>query len=75
MFSLVKNNHTVIREILNVSQLEWIEGESLEIRVTKAEGSKCKRCWHWELGVGNHEEHPEICKRCVDAVESQKVTD
>ena len=51
----LKNNHTVIREILNVSQLEWIEGESLEIRVTKAEGSKCKRCWHWELDVGNHE--------------------
>ncbi|MDB4690685.1 isoleucine--tRNA ligase [Verrucomicrobia bacterium] len=71
----LENNHTVIREILNVSQLEWIEGESLEIRVTKAEGSKCKRCWHWELDVGNHEEHPEICKRCVDAVESQKVTD
>jgi isoleucyl-tRNA synthetase len=67
----LKENHAVIKEIMNVSQLEWTEGEALDIQVAKADGSKCKRCWHWEMEVGSHEQHPEICNRCVEAVESQ----
>ena len=70
----LKQNHAVLREIMNVSQLEWCEGEALDIQVTKAAGSKCKRCWHWELEVGQHEGHPEICNRCVEAVEGQART-
>ena len=67
----VQNHHSVIKEILNVSQLDWSEGEQLDIQVSKAEGMKCKRCWHWELEVGSHPQHPEICNRCVEAVEAQ----
>lgn len=33
-----------------------------------AEGSKCPRCWHVEATVGQDEEHPELCSRCVAAV-------
>jgi isoleucyl-tRNA synthetase len=31
--------------------------------------SKCIRCWHHRDDVGTHDEHPEICGRCVSNVD------
>ena len=33
---------------------------------------KCNRCWHWEADIGAHPDHPDICGRCVEAVENQQ---
>jgi isoleucyl-tRNA synthetase len=58
-----------LRELLNVSQLEFqAGGEALNVSVTKAVGTKCERCWHWETDVGVNPEHPTICGRCVKAI-------
>ncbi len=59
-----------LRELLNVSQLEiQPAGEaSLQATVSRAEGSKCERCWHWETNVGVNVAHPTLCARCVEAV-------
>ena len=59
-----------LRELLNVSQLEIVPGgpNSTTASVTKADGQKCERCWHWETDVGRNSEHPTICGRCVQAV-------
>jgi isoleucyl-tRNA synthetase len=38
------------------------------IRVERAEGRKCERCWHWETDVGADTNHPTLCARCVAAV-------
>jgi isoleucyl-tRNA synthetase len=40
----------------------------LVILVSKADGQKCERCWHWETDIGQNAEHPTICGRCVEAV-------
>jgi isoleucyl-tRNA synthetase len=58
------------RELLNVSQLEVkeVEEQSISYQVSKADGQKCERCWHWEMDIGKHAEHPTICGRCVEAV-------
>jgi len=66
-------DNDVLRELLNVSQL--VMGESagtgdLSIQVTKANGQKCERCWHWEEDVGATGEHPTLCGRCVLAIKS-----
>ncbi len=42
--------------------------ENLSIKVQKAEGTKCERCWNWSLKVGSFEEHPDICERCYHAL-------
>ena len=67
-----KAHDEVLRELLNVSQLE-IKQEAdgaLTTAVSKAAGEKCERCWHWETDVGSHSEHPTICARCVKAVQA-----
>jgi isoleucyl-tRNA synthetase len=59
-----------LRELLNVSQLHLGAGDGdLRVEVARAEGTKCERCWHWEMDVGKAAEHPTICGRCVEAVQ------
>ena len=60
-----------LRELLNVSQLEVLPDSSPSVTaaVSKAEGQKCERCWHWETDVGSTAEHPTLCGRCVNAVQ------
>ncbi|HTB82583.1 MAG TPA: isoleucine--tRNA ligase [Candidatus Sulfotelmatobacter sp.] len=59
-----------LRELINVSQLEIKPDINLtdQASVTKADGQKCERCWHWEKDIGQNAEHPTICGRCVEAV-------
>jgi isoleucyl-tRNA synthetase len=44
--------------------------EGLQIRVERALGKKCERCWNYSTHVGeNTEYHPAICERCVAALQ------
>jgi isoleucyl-tRNA synthetase len=59
-----------LRELLNVSQVSLAEGgkDGVVAVVSKAEGQKCERCWHWETDIGADAAHPTICGRCAEAV-------
>ncbi|WP_411869926.1 isoleucine--tRNA ligase [Vulcanococcus limneticus] len=35
------------------------------VRIARAEGQKCERCWHYETDIGTHAAHPSLCGRCV----------
>ncbi|MBM3774960.1 MAG: isoleucine--tRNA ligase, partial [Acidobacteria bacterium] len=43
------------------------EGE-LEIRVERAQGSKCERCWKYSTGVGADPQLPTVCAGCAAAI-------
>ena len=62
----------LLRELVNVSDLKITVGETVSISVSKADGQKCARCWHWETDVGQNPEHPTICGRCVEAVKQSQ---
>ncbi len=38
------------------------------IKVERARGRKCQRCWKHLESVGVHTEHPTLCERCVGVV-------
>jgi isoleucyl-tRNA synthetase len=42
--------------------------EGLRIRIGKASGEKCERCWQHVPSVGDHLDHPTICHRCQNAL-------
>ncbi len=42
------------------------------VSISRADGQKCERCWHWETDVGSSPEHPTICARCAEAVKQFK---
>ncbi len=35
------------------------------VRIARAAGQKCERCWHYETDIGHHAAHPSLCGRCV----------
>jgi isoleucyl-tRNA synthetase len=42
--------------------------EDWTIGVVNADGQKCDRCWNYSTHVGESEEHPLLCERCVPAL-------
>ena len=72
--AVAQRNRELIRELLNVSQLELKsgEGELWAKDIFQAGGQKCERCWHWETDISQNAEHPTICGRCVEAVKQLK---
>jgi isoleucyl-tRNA synthetase len=39
--------------------------DGLSVRIARAEGQKCERCWHYETDIGQFSAHPSLCGRCV----------
>jgi len=42
--------------------------EGLEVRVEKAAGIKCQRCWNWRESVGTFSDAPDVCARCYTVI-------
>lgn len=49
------------------------EENKVFIGVSRAEGSKCERCWNFSPQVGSFAEHPTLCGRCFNVVVDQSV--
>jgi isoleucyl-tRNA synthetase len=43
--------------------------EAFTLRIARAEGEKCERCWHYETDIGQHVAHPTVCGRCGAVLE------
>jgi isoleucyl-tRNA synthetase len=45
--------------------------DGLQVVVRHSAASKCVRCWHFIDDVGSHEQHPEVCGRCVSNISGE----
>ncbi|TET63883.1 isoleucine--tRNA ligase [Candidatus Aerophobetes bacterium] len=66
--SSLKDLGNELKEVFIVSQVQLEEGEELKIRISRAEGQKCERCWNYSLDLGTDKEHPQLCGRCRKAI-------
>jgi len=48
-----------------VAVLSEASDAGITVRVAKAAGDKCERCWHYESDIGQHPAHPTLCGRCT----------
>ena len=62
------SDRELLRELVNVSALKIQVGELDSKTISKADGQKCERCWHWETDIGQNTAHPTLCGRCAEAV-------
>ena len=53
----------------SVDAVKAVDVEGLAVRVTKAAGEKCARCWIYSEELGVHPEHPGVCPRCARVLE------
>ena len=44
------------------------QSDSVCIGVVPANGQKCDRCWNYSVHVGESEEYPLLCERCIPAL-------
>ena len=76
--SLVDEYRDFLRYLFIVSQVE-INGqaaqgatatglEALSVKIEKALGQKCERCWNFSEQVGNDPRYPTVCERCSAAL-------
>jgi isoleucyl-tRNA synthetase len=75
---LLERHRDELATLFIVSQAELTEGlegavpgeeiKGLRIRVEKAEGEKCERCWNYATTVGESDAHPTVCHRCREAL-------
>jgi isoleucyl-tRNA synthetase len=77
--ALLKKHAASLAALFIVSQVELASGhlegaaaaggaiEGLEIRVERAHGTKCERCWNYSTHVGESADYPTLCERCVAA--------
>jgi isoleucyl-tRNA synthetase len=54
-----------------VSQVELspAAGDTVQVKVERAAGSKCERCWKYKTDIGSNPAYPTICTSCADAIE------
>jgi isoleucyl-tRNA synthetase len=45
------------------------DGKKVEVRVERAEGLKCARCWTYSVSVGRSTPYPDVCTRCAGVLE------
>jgi isoleucyl-tRNA synthetase len=55
--------------IVSQVDLENSAGADLGVRVERAEGAKCERCWKYTTDVGSDARFPTICGACAGAVD------
>jgi isoleucyl-tRNA synthetase len=72
-FELLEGYREELRYLFIVSQvsLALLEEEAageVRVRVERAAGQKCERCWNYSTLVGEFTRYPTACERCVEAL-------
>ncbi|HEX8887840.1 MAG TPA: isoleucine--tRNA ligase [Pyrinomonadaceae bacterium] len=76
-YNLLENYLNDLRYIFIVSQVNLsraeeggaTENSGVEIKVERAAGEKCERCWNYSERVGESSRYPTVCERCVQALD------
>lgn len=69
-FDFFNERKDLLKFLFIVSQLDIYSGECLEVKVEKASGGKCERCWSYSDTVGKNTDTPTLCSRCSDIVKN-----
>ncbi|MFZ0037704.1 MAG: zinc finger domain-containing protein, partial [Candidatus Acidiferrales bacterium] len=55
--------------IVSQVRLDSATAEGISVKVERADGAKCERCWNYSTHVGENAEYPAICERCTAALD------
>ncbi len=74
-YDFINGEKDELAKIFIVSGVEILRDDSLadelegiKVKVSKAGGVKCPRCWTFSENAGTDPEHPELCPRCTQVV-------
>jgi isoleucyl-tRNA synthetase len=70
ILSVLKRYQAQLRYLFIVSAVNLESGATgngtggVSVRVAKADGRKCERCWNYSIRVGEDAVYPSVCERC-----------
>ncbi len=81
LMEFLKEHEPLLAQVFIVSEATVADGADdgfvpgadmpeLLIKTYKSPYKKCRRCWNYRPSVGANADHPAICDRCVEVVES-----
>jgi isoleucyl-tRNA synthetase len=76
---LLEEKQSLLPALFIVSQVEVhtsaipasVPAESLPglaIKIERANGAKCERCWNYSTHVGENPRYPTVCERCSEVL-------
>jgi isoleucyl-tRNA synthetase len=71
-YNLLEQYQDQLRYIFIVSQVDVVKADAgtvpVQVKVNRASGEKCERCWNYSTRVGESERYPTVCERCMEAL-------
>jgi isoleucyl-tRNA synthetase len=69
-YALLERYRDDLRYFFIVSQVSLVKVDvgEINVKVRRAEGQKCERCWNYSVRVGESARYPTVCERCVEAL-------
>jgi len=58
----------IVSSVAISDENDGVRGKKLSVKVEKAPGSKCERCWIYSTTAGNSDEFPTLCAKCVEVM-------
>lgn len=58
-------------EVKGATRAQLNDGTEFWIKAAASSHAKCVRCWHQREDVGQNKQHPELCGRCVENIETK----
>ncbi len=74
-FIMIVSDVSLLKDQKSEGAFESSVIEGLSIRVDKAKGDKCERCWVHDISVGDNADRSTICNRCAAALEEMGLGD
>jgi len=71
--ALLQKHAAGLKEILNVSRVTVIPGDTLRVTALPASGSKCARCWNFMPEVSSYGIWQNVCTRCQTALREMNI--
>ena len=70
LFPLLEKYAADLPALFIVSEVALAQGtgDVMEVKVERADGAKCERCWKYKTDIGTNATFPTICGTCSEAV-------
>ena len=74
-YKFLAGKEELLKEICIVSDVKISENRrnkdeevGIGVKVSKADGEKCERCWTYSTTVGEDKDYPTLCHRCSEVM-------
>jgi isoleucyl-tRNA synthetase len=73
LFTTMMKYQAELRYVFIVSQVGVVKTDDaaspdIDVKVFRADGQKCERCWNYSTRVGEFHRYPTVCERCIEAL-------